>query len=50
LRVLRLEEGNGFWALKAPGGVKNAAEGGSSRPNGLEDKFRTKTEGIGQER
>jgi len=50
LRVLGLEDGNGFWARKAPSGVKNAVEGGSSRPNGLEDKFRTKAEGIGQER
>jgi len=50
LRVPSLEDGNGFWARKAPGDVKNGAEGGSSRPNGLEDKFRIKAEGIGQER
>jgi len=50
LRVSGLEDGNGFWARKAPGGVKNAAEGGSPRPNGLKDRFGIKAEGIGQER
>ena len=50
MRVLGLEAGNGFWARKAPGDVKNEAEGGSSRPNGLEDRFGIKAEGIGQER
>jgi hypothetical protein len=50
LRVSSLEYGNGFWARKAPGDVKNVAEGGSPRPNGLENEFGIKAEGIGQER
>ena len=50
MRVPSLEDGNGFWARKAPGDVKNGAEGGSSRPNGLLNEFGIKAEGIGQER
>jgi len=34
---------------RAPGGVKNAAEDGSSRPNGLEEEFQNFVEGIGRE-
>jgi hypothetical protein len=37
---LGFKDGNGLWAMKAPGGVKNAVEGGSSGPNGLEEKSR----------
>jgi hypothetical protein len=40
LRVLSLEDGNGLSAANIPGGVKNAIEDGSWRPNGLEEKFR----------
>jgi hypothetical protein len=49
LRVLGLPAGNGFWARKTPGDVMNGAEGRSSRPNGLEDRFEIEAEGIGQE-
>jgi hypothetical protein len=45
LRVLSLEDGNGLWTLKAPGDVKNAAEGGSSRPNGLAEEFKISSKG-----
>jgi hypothetical protein len=40
LRVLGLEDGNGLSAMNIPGGVKNAVEDGSWRPNGLEEEFR----------
>jgi len=40
LRVLRSEDGNGLSAMNTPGGVKNAVEDGSWRPNGLEEEFR----------
>jgi len=50
LRIPSLEDGNGFWARKAPGDVKNGAEGGSLRPNGLLNEYGIKAEGIGQER
>ena len=40
MRVLRSEDGNGLSAMNIPGGVKNAAEDGSGRPNGLDEEFR----------
>jgi hypothetical protein len=40
LRVLGLRAGNGLWAWNIPGGVTNAAEDASSKPNELAEKFR----------
>ena len=36
--------------MNIPGGVKNAAEDGSSKPNGLEEKLQNFAEEIGRER
>jgi hypothetical protein len=33
-------DGNGLCATNIPGGVINVIEGGSVRPNGLEEEFR----------
>jgi hypothetical protein len=40
LRVLSSRDGNGLCATNIPGGVINVIEGGSARPNGLEEEFR----------
>jgi hypothetical protein len=40
LRVLSSRDGNGLSATNIPGGVTNATEGRSRRPNGLEEEFR----------
>jgi hypothetical protein len=40
LRVLGLEDGNGFQALIIPSRVKSAEEERSGKPNGLEEKLR----------
>jgi hypothetical protein len=40
LRALGLEDGNGLWTTNIPRRRENATEDGSSRPNGLEEKFR----------
>jgi hypothetical protein len=40
LRAVGLEDGNGLWITNIPRGRENATEDGSSRPNGLEEKFR----------
>jgi hypothetical protein len=40
LRALGLEDGNGFWTRNIPRRRESAIEDGSSRPNGLEEKFR----------
>jgi hypothetical protein len=40
LRAVGLEDGNGLWTANIPRGRENAIEDGSSRPNGLEEKFR----------
>jgi hypothetical protein len=45
LRVLSLRDGNGLWAKNIPGGVTNALEGGSTKPNGLEEEFRISPKG-----
>jgi hypothetical protein len=40
LIVLSSRDGNGLCVTNIPGGVTNVAEGGSARPNGLEEEFR----------
>jgi len=40
LRVLGLRAGNGLWAWNIPGGVTNAVEDASLKPNELAEKFR----------
>jgi len=45
LRVLGLRAGNGLWAWNIPGGVKNAVEDGSLKPNELAEEFRISPKG-----
>jgi hypothetical protein len=40
-----LRAGNGLWAWNIPGGVKNAAEDGSLKPNELAEEFRISPKG-----